>query len=144
MSLSAQSMRSLHWTMSLQAVKTDDRERILKDIEETFAGGAARFNLTLTLHLLLWPLEYNMDLTSLWARSAGKAAHEMQAGMKASAHRSKAGDLRQVQDWLESEASPEVIISDPLDRLGTVSSGVHLQGLAVSINCDGLAYQWQQ
>ena len=108
MSLSAQSMRSLHWTMSLQAVKPEDRERILKDIEETFAGGAARFNLTLKLHLLLQSLEYSTDLASLWARSAGKAAHEMQAGMKASADRSKAGDLRQVQDWLKSEASPEV------------------------------------
>ena len=101
-------MRSLLWTFSLQAVEDDDRERILKDIEDKFEGGAVCFNSTLKLHLLLQPLEYGMDLASLWARSAGKAMHEMQAGMKPSVHRSGAGDLRQVQDWLKSEASPEV------------------------------------
>ena len=91
----------------MQAVEPKDREDILKDIEK-FEGGAERFNKTLKLHLLLQPLEYDMDLAALWARSAGKATHEMQAGMKPSAHRSGAGDLRHFQDWLESEASPEV------------------------------------
>ncbi len=92
----------------MQAEKPEDRERILKDIEDEFEGGAVCFNSTLKLHLLLQPLEYDMDLSALWARSAGKAKHEMQAGMKPSVHRSGAGDLRHFQDWLKSKASPEV------------------------------------
>jgi len=119
-----------------KAVKDEDKDRILLDIKENFKGGAEEFNTLLKLQLLLQPLDYSMDLAALWARSAGRATHDWQVGMKPSATDKQAWDLRSFHEWLESEAKQ--VEGNPLPMFALIGgSGLGKSTFSAALVAEG-------